>query len=316
VCRVQHIGAADLDAWLREPPPGDGTPLVVVDDVHALGPEVAAHLSGRPEVLVALGSDAGPLDLAVADEGELHSLDEAVAANPLASVALAVLLRGCEQRSVPEGLVAESATYSLLQAGPEALAWLATRGARRARARPSVDPVRIERTDDLLTLTLHRPEVRNAFSAAMREALLDGLAVALADADVQVVLRGEGPAFCSGGDLDEFGTRSDPATAHVVRLGRSVGRVLHEVADRTIAHVHGACVGAGVELPAFAGRVVAAPDSRFRLPELAMGLVPGAGGTASLPRRIGRHRTAWLALTGAWLDVETALAWGLVDEIA
>ncbi|MGB7052901.1 MAG: enoyl-CoA hydratase/isomerase family protein, partial [Acidimicrobiales bacterium] len=52
------------------------------------------------------------------------------------------------------------------------------------------------------------------------------------------------------------------------------------------------------------------------LPEVAMGLVPGAGGTASLPRRIGRHRTAWLALTGYWLDAPVALRWGLVDEIA
>ncbi|MDQ6696224.1 MAG: enoyl-CoA hydratase/isomerase family protein, partial [Actinomycetota bacterium] len=53
----------------------------------------------------------------------------------------------------------------------------------------------------------------------------------------------------------------------------------------------------------------------FRLPELAMGLVPGAGGTVSLPRRIGRHRTAWLALTGASIDAPTALDWGLVDTI-
>jgi enoyl-CoA hydratase/carnithine racemase len=79
--------------------------------------------------------------------------------------------------------------------------------------------------------------------------------------------------------------------------------------------LHGACVGAGVEIPALAGRVFATPDTRVRLPEVAMGLIPGAGGTASLPRRIGRHRTAWLGLVGAWLDATTALAWGLVDEI-
>jgi enoyl-CoA hydratase/carnithine racemase len=79
--------------------------------------------------------------------------------------------------------------------------------------------------------------------------------------------------------------------------------------------VHGACVGAGVELPAFAGRVVARPDARFRLPEVAMGLVPGAGGTVSIPRRIGRQATALLALTGDTIDAPTALALGLVDEI-
>jgi enoyl-CoA hydratase/carnithine racemase len=79
--------------------------------------------------------------------------------------------------------------------------------------------------------------------------------------------------------------------------------------------VHGDCIGAGLELPAFAGRVVAAPASRFRLPETAMGLVPGAGGTVSLPRRIGRARTAWLALSGEAINAGTALRWGLVDVV-
>ena len=68
------------------------------------------------------------------------------------------------------------------------------------------------------------------------------------------------------------------------------------------ARVHGPSVGSGVELAAFAGRVVAAPDATFALPEVAMGLVPGAGGTVSIPARIGRHRTAWLALTGERID--------------
>jgi enoyl-CoA hydratase/carnithine racemase len=74
-------------------------------------------------------------------------------------------------------------------------------------------------------------------------------------------------------------------------------------------------VGSGVELAAFAGRVVAHPDTTFSLPELSMGLLPGAGGTVSLPGRIGRHRTAWLMLTGHRIDARTAQAWGLVDEI-
>jgi enoyl-CoA hydratase/carnithine racemase len=79
--------------------------------------------------------------------------------------------------------------------------------------------------------------------------------------------------------------------------------------------VHGACVGAGIELPAFARRVVARSDAFFQLPEVAMGLVPGAGGTVSIPRRVGRQRAAYLCLSAVRLDAETALAWGLVDEI-
>ena len=128
-------------------------------------------------------------------------------------------------------------------------------------------------------------------------------------------LSGNGPSFCSGGDLGEFGSFPDPATAHVTRLTRSPARLAHLLADRLHVHLHGACMGAGIEVPAFARHVTAAPDTRIALPEVALGLVPGAGGTVSIPRRIGRHRTAALALSGSTIDAATALAWGLVDEI-
>lgn len=121
--------------------------------------------------------------------------------------------------------------------------------------------------------------------------------------------------FCAGGDLGEFGTTPSPVTGHFVRTTRSAAQALSAVAARVTAVVHGACVGAGLELLAFAHRVEAAPDAFFRLPEIPMGLVPGSGGTVSLPRRIGRQRTAWLALTGARIDIDTALRWGLVDAV-
>jgi enoyl-CoA hydratase/carnithine racemase len=130
-----------------------------------------------------------------------------------------------------------------------------------------------------------------------------------------VILRVAGPAFCSGGDLDEFGTLPDPATAHAVRSTRNPGRLLARCADRLRAELHGACVGAGIELAAFAGRVTASEDAFFQLPEVAMGLVPGAGGTVSIPRRIGRQRTAYLALSGLSVDAPTARHWGLIDGI-
>jgi enoyl-CoA hydratase/carnithine racemase len=216
--------------------------------------------------------------------------------------------------------VAESATYSLLQAGPEHRRWLAGRPAPRGERGGWDDRgderVRVTAGAGTLRITLTRPAVRNAVDAAMQRALTDALLVAAADPGVRVVLDGAGPTFSTGGDLGEFGSLADPASAHVLRLARSPGRVLARLADRTTAVVHGACHGAGVELPAFAGRVVARPGTTFTLPEVAMGLVPGAGGTVSLPRRIGRRRTAWLALTGHPLDVATALAWGLVDAVA
>ena len=88
-----------------------------------------------------------------------------------------------------------------------------------------------------------------------------------------------------------------------------------EVAGRVTVRLHGACMGAGIELPAGAGRVIARRDAVIALPEIALGLVPGAGGTWTIPQRIGRQRTAWLALTGSSIDALTAQEWGLVDEI-
>ena len=255
------------------------------------------------------------VDVVAADDAEADRLVVAVGAHPLAASTLAVLLRSTHRRAVGDGLVAESTAYSALQAGPEHRRWLAARGPARRRPPDDRPRVAVRRQGDVVRITLTRPAVRNAYDAAMREALLDATAVAEADPAAPVVLDGEGPAFCSGGDLDEFGTLADPASAHLVRVGRSVGYALHLLADRLTANVHGTCVGSGVELAAFAGRVAATPDTTFRLPEVAMGLVPGAGGTVSVPRRIGRHRTAWLALTRQAVDATTAQAWGLVDEV-
>ena len=151
----------------------------------------------------------------------------------------------------------------------------------------------------------------------MRDQLVEAFGLAAVDTAIgEVHLRGAGPDFCAGGDLDEFGTFPDPATAHLVRLQQSVGRSIASVAGRVTAHLHGACVGSGIELPAFAGTVLATPTARISLPEVGLGLVPGAGGTVSITRRIGRHRTARLALTGEVLDAATAQAWGLVDAVA
>jgi enoyl-CoA hydratase/carnithine racemase len=91
--------------------------------------------------------------------------------------------------------------------------------------------------------------------------------------------------------------------------------LLHTLADRTTAFLHGACLGAGIELPAFARTIYASPDTRIGWPEIGLGLIPGAGGTVSLARRIGRWRTAFLALTGVTISAEQALRWGLIDAI-
>ena len=214
------------------------------------------------------------------------------------------------------GVVTESLAYSTLQAGPEFARWLDERGP--ARMPDIADPVQAQREGDTLRINFNRPQRHNAFSTDARAALLEALAVALLDPSVTgIVLSGNGPSFCSGGDLAEFGTFADPASAHLARTRHSPALALDALTARLgracRAEVHGAVMGSGLEMAAFCGWVAAHDDSVFGLPELGLGLIPGAGGTVSVTRRIGRWRTAYLVLFGHTIDAGTALAWGLVD---
>ena len=250
-------------------------------------------------------------DLALAG----HAVGEVEAAfhrAPLAAVAGALLLRSAP-RPLFDGLVAESATYSTLQAGPEFLAW---RAARPVRAVPDADGprVRVEQHRGLREIVLVRSSRHNALDVRMRDALHTALVDAMRS-DEPVVLRAEGPSFCSGGDLDEFGTFPDPALAHLVRLDRSLALAVAALADRLVVALHGPCLGAGIELPAFARHVLAADDARLGLPEQALGLVPGAGGTVSIARRAGRHAVLAMLLRGGAVDAERGRALGIIDEV-
>jgi len=216
------------------------------------------------------------------------------------------------------GVITESLAYSTLQSGPEFHRWLARRGP--AGVPRLADPVLAERDGDTLRITFNRPQRHNAFSTDARAALLDVLAVAQLDPSIdEVVLAGNGPSFCSGGDLAEFGTLADPASAHLARTRHSPALVLDALTGRLgsacRAEVHGQVLGSGLEMAAFCGRVDARPDAVLGLPELSLGLIPGAGGTVSITRRIGRWRTAYLVISGQSIDAATALAWGLVDAV-
>lgn len=216
------------------------------------------------------------------------------------------------------GVITESLAYSTLQSGPEFARWLAERG---PASMPEIaNPVQAQRDGNTLRISFNRPSRHNAFSTDARAALLEALAVAQLDPSIEeVVLSGNGPSFCSGGDLAEFGTFSDPASAHLARTRHSPALVLAELTSRLgracRAEVHGQVLGSGLEMAAFCGWIEAAADSVFGLPELSLGLIPGAGGTVSITRRIGRWRTAYLVLSGQTIDPATALAWGLIDAV-
>ena len=259
-------------------------------------------------------------DVVVDNDRDLDEILTTVDRCPQAALATVLLLRGVGSRSIEESLIAESTTYSLLQSGTEFAQWKN----QRVNKTPEINEeaaVLSERIDEHLIITLNRPERRNAYSSQMRSAFAEILHVALADVSVQMVtIRGAGSNFSSGGDLDEFGSFADPVVAHISRLTSSVGASLNALRERLgqqlRCELHGENFGAGVELAAFAGWVVATQETRLCLPEIALGLVPGAGGTASLPRRMGRQRTAWLALTGRAIDAHRAFEWGLIDEIS
>lgn len=310
---IEPVRIVDLDTD-HTAPVGDRVRIGV-----ATGPldNRARALAARLDLtLVPPGTEAGEPFVAVPDPR--HEADDLLAAaetNPMAALVLAHVLRN-RPPDVPAALDLESFAYSTLLGGSEFAGWLARRGPLAPPPPAARPPVLVDRSDATLTVTLNRPERRNAYGRELRDALVDALALAeLDDTVTHVVLRGAGPSFSAGGDLAEFGSTPDLGTAHFVRTRAGAACRLHRLAGRVTVHVHGACVGAGVELPAFAGHVVAAPETTFRLPEVSMGLIPGAGGTVSLPPRIGRWRTLYLALSGRPLDAATALAWHLVDDV-
>lgn len=303
----------DLPGAPREAGPG-----AVRIGVHRKGPRPTEGLDGY-DILLSGEPDAprpwvgcGPGEL----DQTLSRLSAAIGRQPVAAAVAAQVLRMTLALSFEQALTLESLAYSTLLASDAFRAWRAANPARPIadRAEPRV---RLSEVEGALAITLARPARRNAFDAAMRDALVEVLAFALEHPDAPpVVLAGEGPAFSAGGDLDEFGQADDVGRAHLIRTLRSPTALVRQLGDRLTVRLHGACVGAGIEVPAAAGRVIARPGAVFRLPEVSMGLIPGAGGTASISRRIGRHRAAYMAISGVEVDLATARAWGLVDEAA
>lgn len=262
----------------------------------------------RPLAVVAVSGTPGVGDVA----GDVDALTAAVLEHPHAATVAAQVLRGVDD-DASTAFERESLAYATLQAGPEHAAWLAGQG-RRVR---NDDESRVRVDDgDPITVTLTRGRLHNLIDRRARDEIVDAFDLTRAmDADREIVWRGEGPSFCAGGDPAEFGSVADPTTAHLIRSAAGPASAILAVAHRLTVEVHGACVGAGVELAALAGRVHAAPDARFRLPELSMGLIPGVGGTWSISRRIGRARTLEWLLLDLELDANTGLDWGLIDRI-
>ncbi len=279
----------------------------------------AARLDVLPPFpLIGIGDPTHPLadslDAVVEAPISADTLLREVGRVPHAAAVAVQLLRSLDGLPIARALTMESVCYGLLQGSAEYQAWLA---ARVATAQPApVGKINIERRDSVLHLVLDRPLARNAIDRVMRDQLFEAFTLAALDPDLHSInLRAVGAAFSMGGDLEEFGITRDPATAHLIRSRSLPALALAPRAEILNVYVHGACVGAGLEIAAFAGRLTASSNAWFQLPELSMGLIPGAGGCVSVPRRIGRQRAALMMLSGKRINAATALRWGLIDAI-
>jgi enoyl-CoA hydratase len=176
--------------------------------------------------------------------------------------------------------------------------------------------LRYEKRGSVAIVTLDRPRVLNAYNVAMRDDLFAVLGAADEDPGVRaLVLRGRGPAFSTGGDLTEFGTAPSPFVARAVRWRRDVWGRLLGLRAATVAAVHGWATGGGMEMALLCDVCVAAADARFALPETGRGMIPGVGGTQTVPRHAGTARALDLVLTGRTLDARSAQAAGIVGRV-
>ena len=180
-------------------------------------------------------------------------------------------------------------------------------------------PAALCEVDDsgLARITLNRPEQLNAFNVQMRDDLFAILTELHAHPDLDAVLiTGAGErAFCSGADLTEFGSAPSRVIAREARYLRDVWSLLRSLPVPTVAAMHGFSIGSGLEMALCCDFRIAADNTRFRLPEVALGMIPFATGSQSLPRVIRRARALDLLLTSRWFDAEEALRMGVVNRV-
>jgi len=174
-----------------------------------------------------------------------------------------------------------------------------------------------EKENGIAFVTLNRPDVLNAFSVQMRDDLYEILSAIRADDEVRVVLfKGAGErAFCAGADLKEFLTAPSVVKARRIRAIRDLWRLFLSLPQPLIAALHGYVLGSGMEIALFCDVRIAASNVVFGLPEVGLGILPGAGGTQTLPRILGLSGALDMLLTGRRLGSEEALAKGLVNRV-
>jgi 2-(1,2-epoxy-1,2-dihydrophenyl)acetyl-CoA isomerase len=183
----------------------------------------------------------------------------------------------------------------------------------------STETILVKRDDGVVTVTLNRPERKNAGNGLMWRELRDTFAeVAQTRQDRVLVITGAGGAFCSGADItDPQGVSGDPEDPHLVRM-QFFGKVmlaLHDLPKPTIAKVRGIAAGAGMSLALGCDLVVASDNARFSEIFAKRGLSVDGGSSWLLPRLIGLHRAKEIAYFADILSAEEAASYGFVNRV-
>ncbi|MCX7623887.1 MAG: enoyl-CoA hydratase/isomerase family protein [Thermomicrobium sp.] len=179
------------------------------------------------------------------------------------------------------------------------------------------EPVLLVRRDgDVVTLTLNRPDVRNALDRELSRALAAAAKDLARDETLRaLIVRGAPPAFCAGADLRErLGMTPEERAEHTEAIAAAVEAVAG-IPVPTIAAISGACLAGGAELALACDLRFADTSARLGFPEVRRGIFPGAGGLLRLPQLIGPARAADLLLSGRIVDAEEAFRLGLVDRL-
>src|SRR6201994_2345797 len=168
----------------------------------------------------------------------------------------------------------------------------------------------LSKDGDIAIVTLNSPPV-NALSAPVRDGIADGMKAAIADASVKaIVLICDGKTFIAGADISEFGKPPKGASLFEVQ------KIMEDSPKPVVAAIHGTALGGGLEVALCAHYRVAVPSAKCGLPEVALGLLPGAGGTQRLPRIVGPRKALEMMTAGNHVPAPECLEMGLVDELA
>jgi len=174
--------------------------------------------------------------------------------------------------------------------------------------------VDVELEGTVARIFLNRPEKANALNSAMLLALADAVHSVEPSGPRVVVIAGRGRNFCGGADAAELKALVPATAGAFVEKIHQVCKAIRALPVPVVARLHGAVIGAGLEIAAACDLRVAAEGTKFSMPEVKLG-IPSVVEAALLPRLMGSGRAAWLVLTGDAIDARRALEWGLVEEI-